>query len=94
MLLSLNIDYKTFFKNVKDQIQQSQIKASIKVNQELLLLYRQLWKQVLKIQSEAERGDKVVPLLAKDLKAGQRKAFLVDRTQLHIESIDEKDERI
>jgi len=48
----------------------------------------------LKIQSEAERGDKVVPLLAKDLKVGQRKAFLVDRTQLHIESIDEKDERI
>lgn len=68
MSLALNADYKTFFKKVKDQIQQAQIKASIKVNQELLLLYRQLWKQVLNVQSEAERGDKVIPLLAKDLK--------------------------
>lgn len=68
MSFALNIDYKTFFKKVKDQIQQAQIKASIKVNQELLTLYRQLWKQVLNVQSEAERGDKVVPLLAKDLK--------------------------
>lgn len=68
MSLSLNIDYKVFFKKVKDQIQQAQIKASIKVNQELLLLYWQLWKHILNVQSEAERGDKVIPMLAKDLK--------------------------
>jgi predicted nuclease of restriction endonuclease-like (RecB) superfamily len=68
MSLPLSIDYKIFFKKVKDQIQQAQIKASIKVNQELLLLYWQLWRHILNVQSEAERGDKVIPMLTKDLR--------------------------
>jgi len=68
MTLSLNSDYKIFFKTVKDQIQQAQIKASVKVNQELLLLYRQLWKHILNVQNQAGWGDKVIPMLSKDLK--------------------------
>jgi hypothetical protein len=32
MSLALNTDYKVFFKNVKDQIKQAQLRASIKVN--------------------------------------------------------------
>lgn len=68
MSISLNSNYKIFFKTVKDQIQQAQIKASVKINQELVLLYRQLWKRILNVQSEADRGDKIIPQLATDLK--------------------------
>jgi len=34
-----NQDYKSFIKEIKSKIQTSQIKASIKVNEELLRLY-------------------------------------------------------
>ncbi len=54
MSLSLNSDYKTFFADVKSRIQQAQVRASIKVNQELLLLYRQLGKRILEVQASAE----------------------------------------
>lgn len=68
MSLSLNTDYKTFFKTIKHQVQQAQIRASIKVNQELLLLYRQTGKHILEVQAKSDRWDKVIPQLAKDLK--------------------------
>ena len=54
MSLALNTDYKAFFMDIKSRIQQAQIKASIKVNQELLLLYRQLGRRILEVQSSSE----------------------------------------
>ena len=63
-----NPDYKEFLASVKQRIQQAQIKAAIKVNQELLFLYWQIGKHILEVQANAERWDKVILQLSKDLK--------------------------
>lgn len=60
--------YTEFLSSVKQRIQQAQVKAALAVNQELLLLYRQIGKHILEVQTNAERWDKIIPQLAKDLK--------------------------
>lgn len=60
--------YKAFLTWVKQHIQQAQIKAATKVNQELLLLYWQIGNQIVMIQKESEWGDKILDQLSSDLK--------------------------
>ena len=71
MSLSTNTDYHHFLGTVKQEIQNAQLQASIQVNQALVLLYRTIGTMILHKQAEADRGEKIVPQLAKDL----RRAF-------------------
>lgn len=61
-------EYNEFLTDLKARIHTSQVKASLAVNQELILLYWQIGAEILKRQEKAGWGRKVVTRLAKDLK--------------------------
>ena len=49
-----NEDYKTWITNIKKKIKQSQIKAAVKVNYELLDLYWELGRDIVEKQEESK----------------------------------------
>ena len=60
-------DYKDWLQNLKGKIQQSQIKAAIQVNSELLRLYWQIGKNIVEKQAQAKWGDGFLQTLSADL---------------------------
>jgi predicted nuclease of restriction endonuclease-like (RecB) superfamily len=62
-------EYKDFLSGVKSEIRNAQIKAMVKVNKELILLYWNLGKQILEMQTRYSWGDKVIEQLSKDLQS-------------------------
>ncbi len=60
--------YKQWLVDIKSRIRQSQIKAAIRVNTELLNLYWDLGKQIVEKQGNAKYGDKLLQQLSNDLK--------------------------
>lgn len=69
--------YPEFLESLKQRIRNAQIKASLAVNRELILLYWQIGKAILQRQQEQGWGAKVIQRLSKDLKASfpQLKGF-------------------
>jgi predicted nuclease of restriction endonuclease-like (RecB) superfamily len=63
--------YENFLQNLKERIHQSQIRAILAVNSELVRLYWQIGRDILKRQQEYGWGAKVIDQLAADL----RRAF-------------------
>lgn len=61
-------NYDEFFRDLKERIRSSQIKAAIAVNRELVLLYWQIGREILERQQKEGWGTKVVDRLAQDLK--------------------------
>lgn len=61
-------DYRVLLEDLKGRIRSSQIKAAIAVNQELILLYWQIGREVLSRQSQQGWGAGVITRLSKDLK--------------------------
>jgi predicted nuclease of restriction endonuclease-like (RecB) superfamily len=61
-------NYDDFFRNLKERIRSTQVKAALAVNQELVLLYWQIGREILQRQQEEGGGAKVVDRLARDLK--------------------------
>ncbi len=66
--LATDQDYLSLLATIKSKIQQAQVKASIAVNQELLLLYWEIGKEILNRQEKAGWGAKVIEQLEKDLR--------------------------
>lgn len=64
-----NADYSAFLKDVKQRIQSAQIKAAVRVNQELLTLYWDLGEQIIEKQREASWGDGFLKQMSHDLQA-------------------------
>lgn len=60
--------YDDFFRDLKERIRSSQVKAALAVNQELVLLYWQIGQEILQRQQEEGWGTKVIDRLAQDLK--------------------------
>ena len=60
--------YDAFLNELKVRIRNAQVKAALAVNQELVLLYWQIGRDILQQQQEKGWGSKVIPRLAKDLK--------------------------
>ena len=60
--------YDDFFRDLKERIRLSQVKAALAVNQELILLYWQIGREILTRQQTEGWGTKVVDRLAQDLK--------------------------
>jgi predicted nuclease of restriction endonuclease-like (RecB) superfamily len=60
--------YNAFFDALKTRIRTAQLRASLAVNQELMLLYWHIGREILKRQQEEGWGSKVVSRLAEDLK--------------------------
>ena len=61
-------EYKKFISSIKLKIQSSQIKASIKVNEELLKLYWEIASLIVEKQKTSSWGDKILESISKDLK--------------------------
>lgn len=61
-------NYDDFFRHLKERIRSTQIKAALAVNQELVLLYWQIGREILQRQKEEGWGAKVIDRLARDLK--------------------------
>jgi len=64
----VNNEYKNFIQEIKSKIQSSQIKASLKVNEELLRLYWDLAKMIVSKQKESSWGSSFIEILSQDLK--------------------------
>ena len=61
--------YHELLSRLKNQIRTAQVRAAVAVNQELVLLYWSIGKEILARQSEAGWGAGVIGQLAKDLRA-------------------------
>lgn len=64
-----NIDYKTWFSNLKSTILQRQIKAALAVNSELIQMYWDLGSRIVEKQENAKWGTGFINQLSKDLKS-------------------------
>ncbi|MBQ8625326.1 MAG: DUF1016 domain-containing protein, partial [Agathobacter sp.] len=53
----VNDEYKAWIENIKNRIKQSQIKAAVKVNYELLELYWGIGRDIVEKQKNAKWGD-------------------------------------
>lgn len=69
MIGDLAKDYKQWLSKIKQHIRQSQIKAAVRVNTELLRLYWHLGKEIAERRAEAKWGNGFFNTLSRDLKA-------------------------
>ena len=60
-------EYKQFIKQIKSKVRQAQIKASIKVNTELLKFYWELGKDIVEKQKNTNWGSAFLANLSRDL---------------------------
>jgi predicted nuclease of restriction endonuclease-like (RecB) superfamily len=71
----LNIaDYKVLLNGIQKRIQESQLKAMLAVNSELILLYWEIGKMLSEKMQDEGWGAKTIDKLAKDLSSGAPKA--------------------
>ena len=61
-------EYSNWIQDLKQKIQSAQIKASITVNETLILLYWDIGKSIVEKQNQFSWGTKVVEQIVKDLK--------------------------
>jgi predicted nuclease of restriction endonuclease-like (RecB) superfamily len=59
--------YQSWVAELKNRIRVAQLKAAVKVNTELILVYWQLGKEIVEKQQEANWGDALIRELSKDL---------------------------
>jgi len=64
----LDKDYISFLNEIKNKIKTAQIKAVIKVNEELLRLYWDIAKMIISKQKESKWGDGIIEKISNDLK--------------------------
>jgi len=69
--IELSTDYRTFVEALKKRVHEAQLRASLAVNQELVLLYWHIGMDILDRQEKLGWGAKVVEQLSTDL----RRAF-------------------
>lgn len=68
--ISLNLpsEYTDMLLSLKERIRAAQLRASLSVNRELVLLYWQIGREILKRQSALQWGAKVIDRLSADLR--------------------------
>jgi len=64
----LSNEYSEWLKSLKEQISQSQMKASLSVNAELILLYWEMGRQIVEKQTNSAWGSGFIERLSVDLK--------------------------
>jgi predicted nuclease of restriction endonuclease-like (RecB) superfamily len=67
-LFSIDENYASFLRSLKEQIRQAQVRAALAVNHELILLYWKIGRDILTRQQQEGWGTKVIDRLAQDLK--------------------------
>ena len=66
-LVNTDKEYLEWLKNVVARYRQGQIKAAVKVNQELLAFYWDLGREIVEKKAESKWGDKFLRTLSADL---------------------------
>jgi predicted nuclease of restriction endonuclease-like (RecB) superfamily len=66
-LISRSKNYQDLLARLKSQIRTAQVRAAVAVNQELVLLYWGIGRQILERQTNEGWGKSVIPRLSKDL---------------------------
>lgn len=66
-LIKTDTEYKEWIAGLKLRIRQSQIKAAVKVNVELLHLYWELGKDIVQLKAEAKWGTNIMSQISTDL---------------------------
>ena len=61
--------YAALLSSIKERIQAAQVRAAVAVNQELVVLYWGIGKEILARQQEEGWGKNIIPKLAKDLRS-------------------------
>lgn len=64
-----NSEYKSWLKNLKEKVLQTQIKAAVKVNTTLLQFYWELGEEIVLRQAQSSWGDGFLKRLSRDLMA-------------------------
>lgn len=77
-----SLDYQNFIVEIKSTIQKAQIKASIKVNNELINLYWNLGKMITEKQALSKWGDGLIKQIELDLKLSMPNLKGFSRTNL------------
>lgn len=67
-LLTTNNEYREWIVGLKQRIKQSQLKAAVKVNTEMLQLYWSIGEDIVEKQSETKWGSHFFDQMSKDLK--------------------------
>ena len=68
-LINMDSEYKTWVESLSRRFKQSQIKAAVKVNRELLAFYWSLGKDIVEMKAESRWGSSFMETLSKDLQA-------------------------
>lgn len=68
-LINMDSEYKTWVESLSRRFKQSQIKAAVKVNRELLAFYWSLGKDIVEMKAETRWGSSFMQTLSKDLQA-------------------------
>lgn len=68
-LINMDSEYKTWVESLSRRFKQSQIKAAVKVNRELLAFYWSLGKDIVEMKTESRWGSKLIDALSADLRA-------------------------
>ncbi len=66
---SIPVGYKEFLEEIRTRIREAQIRASLSVNKELVLLYWSIGKSILDKQALQGWGSKIIDRMAQDLTA-------------------------
>ena len=67
-VIKSNQEYKQWLIDLKKRIRQSQLKAAVKVNSELIILYWSMGKDIVEKQEKAKWGNGFITQLSRDLK--------------------------
>ena len=59
--------YATLLATIKDRIRSAQVRASVAVNQELVILYWTIGREILVRQQQEGWGKSIIPQLSRDL---------------------------
>jgi predicted nuclease of restriction endonuclease-like (RecB) superfamily len=79
----LDEDYRKWILELKTRYRSSQVKAAVKVNQEVLQYYWELGRDIMEKHAEARWGDKIIKILSFDLKQEIPEATGLSRTNLY-----------
>jgi predicted nuclease of restriction endonuclease-like (RecB) superfamily len=74
--------YSIWIKQLKDKIERAQLRASLSVNTQLILLYWEIGESIVQKQIENQWGSKIVEKMAKDLKMGMSETNGFSRSNL------------
>ena len=78
----LDKDYKQWLKELSTRYRRSQIKAAVKVNEEMLRFYWELGRDIVEMKAESRWGSGFMKNLSRDLKAANPNANCFSQTNL------------